>query len=225
VVVKATGWKVALAVALMSATSAVARAQTQEPVRDTLVITRPTVTSAEGTMGGTTGVSAGQIYFGAGVGMAMPLGDFGDAASPGLSLGGRIDYMITPVISVGGHLTWNGFGGEDDPGAGIEDASFGITQIGAHARWWFPSAEMWTPYVGAGLGFYGLRSEYTVEGIGDVADTDWDLGLNLHGGALFPMGSNFALGGEAAFHNVMADEDAQYLQLAAVARFGWTGVR
>jgi hypothetical protein len=110
--------------------------------------------------------AAKKMELGVGAGIAVPMGDFGDAYGIGFGGGLSARFLVAPTISVGGALSYNTFGSDVDNGP-----SASAIEILASAKFMMGKGST-KPYILAGLGFcnFGV-GDYTmhVPGYGDVA--------------------------------------------------------
>jgi hypothetical protein len=119
-----------------------------------------------------------QHRFGVSAGVALPMGDFGDAAGLGLQIGGQLALPMGERVSLRFNVDYGRYSGE----GGIDHVSL----LGGVANVVLPlnSASALKPYVLGGLGFY----QTTVDVGGGSVDNS-DLAFNIGIGYDFTMGS------------------------------------
>ena len=116
---------------------------------------------------------AGASRFGLSAGVALPMGDFGDAAGLGIHVGGHIQMPLGENLK----LRFNGdFGTYGGDAPGLDN----ITLLGAVANLVLPitTTSALKPYVFGGLGFYQTKANLV--GGGSVDNSD--LAFNVGGG-------------------------------------------
>ena len=132
--------------------------------------------------------------------------DSGDVDS-GIGVGLKLEQNLSPQLSVDerlGLITGFDFDWTDD---------LLITSVEANINWNFPMMG-YTPYVGAGVGYYS-------------PDTDWfdsSIGYNLHGGVKLDTGRGIILFAELKYLSLDADGEAGGVDLGGpglVAGISW----
>jgi hypothetical protein len=122
-----------------------------------------------------------QSRFGLTAGIAMPMGDFGDAVGLGVQVGGHFQMPLGETL----HLRFNGdFSNYGGDAAGIDN----VRLLGAVANIVLPiktSSEL-KPYVYGGLGMY----QWTVNGTGGGSFDETDLAFNVGVGYDFKLGNS-----------------------------------
>lgn len=136
-----------------------------------------------------TAAEAQQASKGLGVygGIALPMGDFGDAAELGFLIGGQYSIPLQNALGLRFNADWSRFGLPDG-----FDGSW--TMLGAMANLTY-NIETGTglkPYLLGGLGFYNTKLD--IDGLG--SDDSSDLAFNI--GA----GYNFTAGGRSLFTEI-----------------------
>lgn len=130
--------------------------------------------------------------FGIKAGVALPMGDFGDAVGLGIHAGAHLGFGMTENLGLRFDVDYGTYGGED----GFED----VTLLGGMANLMLdiPTESGFQPYVFGGLGVYNWDSG---------AFDDTDLAFNVGAGYDFTMGSQswFA---ELRFLSIQTDDDA-----------------
>lgn len=98
-----------------------------------------------------------QLKLGVSGGLALPMGDFGDAAKMGFGGGVSGKYMLNEKMALGLGVGYYSFSAKDD--AGGSDLSFSIMPITAIFNYYL-ATEGFKPYVGADLGFYSFKTKF-----------------------------------------------------------------
>lgn len=117
--------------------------------------------------------------FGIKAGVALPMGDFGDAAGLGIHAGAHLGM---PLGTGNWGLRFDADYGRYDGEGGIDNISLlgGIANVMLNVQ----TESAWKPYLLAGLGYYNVKVE-TALGDGD----DSNLAFNVGAGYNFTMGS------------------------------------
>jgi opacity protein-like surface antigen len=174
--------------------------------------------------------AAGMTWIGAGGGLNMPMGDFGDVASLGFFGGVSGTHMLNDQFGVGGDIHFHSFGVDDEFEEGLAvlagesvDVSLSALQFTAHGTWMFPMEGDFKPYARLGLGFYNVGSK--VEGgTFDSDDSETNFGFNLGLGGMFKTSDTMAIGGEVLYHSIMTEDEASNLiTIGAKIAFGVGG--
>jgi hypothetical protein len=159
------------------------------------------------------------------VGMALPLGDMTDQATPGLQFGGSFGFSVAPRVTLGGEIYYSMLGLSDEYEAMVEqelgpdgDMDLSITQYGLYAKIG-PGPTVASFYSKLSMGMY--RAGATAS-LGDVeigaSETDFGLGAGV-GYQFFGRGTT---GGfiEADYHVILSDGgSSSYLDLKAGVTF------
>ena len=132
----------------------------------------------------------GDMAVGAGLELALPMGNFGDYAGTGFGLTGQFEYVYSPNISFIGNLGYIKWGSKD---FGQYKWSNSAVPIKGGAKYYLDPAKK--GLYGAGeLGFYFFSSkyEYTQNNVTfRVSDSSTDLSLALFGGYEMPAGESW----------------------------------
>lgn len=161
----------------------------------------------------------GEITFGLNGGVAVPMGDFGDAYKMGFTGGVFADYAFSPMFALGLDASYNQFKGKDlpveirdDTGTllfAITDAKVTPIQFGAHVKAMPPMANMpFEPYLQLGAGFYNVKAEVTTASdvlpalAGTTDETKSKFGYNIGIGADYKMTPQVGLGLFGTFHSI-----------------------
>ncbi len=149
-------------------------------------------------------------------GVAVPFGDFDEAA--GLGLGGELtfEYLLSNNLGLNAVIGYYDFGSKEDLGPG-NDFSFSALPILIGGRYIF-STGGFRPYLGAQLGLYMLSSEVTIDdNTFDESETKFGFaplaGLRFH----FPPNLDMDLGFK---YNVISTDETstQFLNVILGAR-------
>lgn len=142
--------------------------------------------------------AAAESRFGVKAGIALPMGDFADAAGLGFHVGGHVGIPLKNALSLRIDADYGRYSGEDD--LGIDNASLlgGVVNLVYKIE---TQSEL-KPYILGGLGFYNWKFEG-----GGVTVDDSDLAFNVGVGYDFKMGGK-SLFTELRFLSVQTDGDA-----------------
>lgn len=134
--------------------------------------------------------------FGIKAGVALPMGDFGDAAGLGIHAGAHLGFGMTENLGLRFDVDYGYYDGEN----GVDNATLlgGVANLVLD----IPTESGFQPYVFGGLGLYNWKFSTPV---GDADDSD--LAFNVGAGYDFMMGSQswFA---ELRFLSIQRDGDA-----------------
>lgn len=173
----------------------------------------------------------GDVQITLNAGVAMPMGDFGDAANLGFMGGVGFDWFATPNIAIGASGGYTMLSGSDEFNAFLTslatdpvEAKFSAIMGGAHGKFYFSTGEgaPVSPYLLAGAGVYNFKT--TLESNdpafnGDASDTNFGARGGL--GATFGGNGQVGFGVEALFHHIATEGDAtQMITIAAILNFG-----
>lgn len=140
----------------------------------------------------------------AGPGAFLTLQDAGDADS-GYGVGFMYDFALSPQASIDARVSYQtGYKVE-----GWWEEDLAVIPIEANFNWKIPLYG-WTPYFGAGVGYYYF-------------DPDWieaEIGYNLHAGVLMDTGRGVSLFGEVK-HLVLEPEGADFGGFGLTAGIAW----
>ena len=167
-------------------------------------------------------------------GAHMPTGDYGDFAKTGWLGGVFIDYMATPVISLGANLDYHSTKAEDAlaNAALADDINVTIFNYGLNGAFHFPTTGAARPYLKVAGGMYNEKTEVKGGPFDGTDDTSTDFGIAGGGGIMFrPATSSVGFGVEALYHNVFGaledvttgdKKDAQIFTVAAKLTFSFS---
>lgn len=130
-------------------------------------------------------------------GIAMPMGDFGDAADLGFQIGGQYSMPLKNALGLRINADWNRFGLPDDV-----DGSWTLLGAMANVTYNIESGSGLKPYVLGGLGFYQYSLDIGGTNVGD----DSGVAFNVGGGFNFMMGGR-NLFAEVRYVSISADGD------------------
>lgn len=147
-----------------------------------------------------TAAEAQQASKGLGVygGIALPMGDFGDAAELGFQLGGQFAIPMQGPLGLRFNADWSRFGLPDNV-----DGSWTLLGAMANLTYDIGTDTGFHPYLLGGLGFYQYKLD--VDGLGSADDSD--LAFNIGAGYHFNAG-NSKLFAEIRYVSIMAEGDA-----------------
>jgi len=145
------------------------------------------------------------VRFGVQGGLSMPMGDFGDVAGTGFTIGGLADFRPASLpFGIRFNVDYSNWGVDEDLG----DGSFNMISGTAAAMFTVPTTGGISPYVLGGIGMYSL-------GCSEDCDRESEFGFNLGGGLNFNLGTmdTFA---EVRYHSA---DDLSYLPIVFGIRF------
>ena len=167
------------------------------------------------------------LQFGAGAGLAFPMGDYGGQTTDyyagskyGLSMGytvqakGRVGLAgFTLVGGIGyEHLSNSG---EGEEGRGKVDVAQSVVTIKAGPEFRIPiPGAPFTPYIGGSIAWHSISGETTFQGLTKVPSGSFDVeaasrfGLGVNAGVLIKLGGTMTLdvGADYAFVNPLTKE-------------------
>lgn len=152
----------------------------------------------------------GKKAIGAGVELALPMGDFGDAADMGFGATGAFQYGFRPNIDfmgVVGYLHWGGKGDLADL-----DYSWNAIPIQVGGKYFFQTTES-RFYVGGLVGFHIFSFKVRSE-----SNSETKMGLAPLGGYELKVGENMMLDFQARYQFVA--DDLSYFGLRVGLNFG-----
>ncbi len=111
--------------------------------------------------------------FGAKAGIALPMGDFGDAVGLGFHLGGHLTMPLQGKLALRVDVDYGRYGGED--GTGIDNVSLlgGV----ANLVYRMETGSELKPYLLGGIGFYNTSIEGNGGGSADESDLAFNVGI------------------------------------------------
>lgn len=142
-----------------------------------------------------------QIALGANVGVAVPLGTFGDACTLGFGGGVSGHYFVSPNLSIGANISYTSFGYKDVGGVKF-DGSFNILGFAPTINYYF-TEEGFRPYVGTDLGYYNLSQSF---GSGSISKGY--IGLAPTVGFLYGFSDNLSLNVNLKYGIVLSDPNS-----------------
>ena len=131
------------------------------------------------------------LYVNVFVGAGFPVGGMNVILDPGFGAGGRGEYALSPLVRVGGQLSFHSFDAER-PGTADNEGVILMSLIAkALGRW-----EPYYPFALIGLGAYGSKTLET-------SARRWDFGLQVGTGIEYPVDEQFAVNVGFDFHMVL----------------------
>lgn len=150
-------------------------------------------------------------WLGVQLGGSIPMGDLGEALSPGFAGGLSLTARDTRHRGTGVQVAYHAWGQRPRSYSSVLDYfSPGWTfrlhaiQTTAFVLADLPAVGAATPYVRVGGGLYWLRSRLDTSS-GDLEDTEYRLGYNAGAGLRLPLGTQSTVGLEGAFHSILFD--------------------
>ena len=151
------------------------------------------------------------IYVNVFLGAGWPVGDMNVYLDPGIVAGGRGEYAVSPLVRVGGQLSFHAFDAERPGDADNE----GIILMQAFAK----ALGQWGPYYPfalMGLGAYGSK-------VRETSARRWDGGLQVGLGLEYPVTRNFSVNTGFSFHMVLrGGEQSDYFWFEGYLGFLFT---
>lgn len=148
------------------------------------------------------------LYVNVFLGAGWPIGNMNVYYDPGFVAGGRGEYMISPLVRVGGQLSFHSFDAERP---GIADNE-GVILMQAYAK----ALGQWGPYYPfalLGLGAYVSKEQET-------SARRWDGGLQVGTGIEYPVTEHFGVNTGFSFHMVLrGGEERDYFWLEGYLGF------
>lgn len=145
------------------------------------------------------------VRFGVQGGLSMPMGDFGDFASSGYTVGGLVDWRGASMpFGVRFNVDYSNWGGDSD----LLDVDYNMFSGTAAAMFTVPTTGGISPYVLGGVGMYSF-------GCSEDCDRETEFGFNVGGGLNFNLGTmdTFA---EIRYHDA---GDASFVPIVFGIRF------
>jgi|GEM_PF-1089107 len=140
-------------------------------------------------------------------GLLFPAGDFSDRNDMGFSLGGGLEYFISPQVSLGANVSYLDFSDQTPPGPGPFSQGANFYFLGATARGFLFHDTRLNPYVRAAGGLYegdGLSSAGIHFGPGLLYRVSEKVGLFTEGTVHFVFESRQAVSSTANFFGLTA---------------------
>ncbi len=162
---------------------------------------------------------AGDMTFGLNGGVAVPMGDFGDAFKLGFGGGVYADYWIKPTYAFGADINGSFFSAKDDqldalktafPAYPDPSAKANLINFGVHGLW-APSMEgaSMKPYITYGVGMYHIASKIEDSDPSvNFDDSENKIGINGGAGVDFAASEMMTVGVGAKFHHVLTEDEA-----------------
>lgn len=115
-------------------------------------------------------------------GVAIPTGDFADAASLGIGLEGTVLLAFTPMFSAYAGYAWNRFGCDDEFCGGGEDVDFTDSGFNLGVRGSFITGGPFEPWVRAGIVFHSIELSASDDNVSASIESDRGTGFEIGGG-------------------------------------------
>lgn len=156
------------------------------------------------------GIDKGQFEVSAGGGLALPMGDFGDAYSAGFLGGVNAGYYVSPILVIGGEFNYSMYSAKDEYVAfwqfldsTVTDVKWSTIQFSAYGKYLFKPENM-SPYVKASIGMYSDKEKLEA-GSGDTDVSESDIGFAGGAGVQLKGQGNVGGFGEVMFHNILTE--------------------
>jgi opacity protein-like surface antigen len=131
------------------------------------------------------------LYLNLFLGAGWPVGNMNVFLDPGFVAGGRGEYALSPLVRVGGQLSFHSFDAER-PGTADNEGVILMSAIAKALGRWGP----YYPFALIGLGAYGSKNLET-------SARRWDFGLQVGTGLEYPVTEQFAVNAGFDFHMVL----------------------
>ena len=171
-----------------------------------------------------TSAMAAASEFGLNAGLALPMGDFADAAGPGFFGGATYTYHVEDMFGLGGDINYHRFGKKSATvGAVSASNELSAVQYGVHGKYFFKLKTKEMPYIKVGLGMYSLsdKASATFNGVTRSETSSVSkFGISAGVGSDWKMGEKASWGIEALYHNIMTDSKSSAM-ITVGARYNW----
>jgi opacity protein-like surface antigen len=145
------------------------------------------------------GEEKGNIGFGIGGGLTMPMGKLADEDEANMKMGfdvdGYFDYFITKEIALGLDASYGQMANQDN-----SDLKAKTTQFGIHGKYLIPTNGPIVPYLQLGFGMYNRKIEYKPEGLASLSVSDTKPGVNAGVGVGYKVNDMVGIGLSGAYH-------------------------
>lgn len=128
-----------------------------------------------------------QSRFGVTAGISSPMGDFGDAADLGFTVGGQYAIPLKDALGLRINADWSRFGLP----SGV-DGNWQLLGLMANLTYDINTGSGFKPYLLGGLGYYNYKLDIDGLGSGDESDLAWNIGA----------GYNFEISGKKLFAEI-----------------------
>lgn len=139
-----------------------------------------------------------QSRFGVTAGISSPMGDFGDAADLGFTVGAQYAMPLKDALGLRFNADWSRFGLPD----GV-DGSWSLLGAMANVTYDIKTESGFAPYVLGGIGFYQYTLDIDGLGSADESDLAWNVGAGYN----FKWGER-SLFAEIRYLSIQAEGDA-----------------
>lgn len=157
-----------------------------------------------------------QLKLGVGGGIALPMGDFGDAVKTGfgVNVGGK--YMLNDNMALGLDLGYHMFSAKEEVDG--YDLKFSVIPIAPSFTYYF-ATEGFKPYAGVNVGFYMGKTKVEYEGV-SMSTTETKLGFAPILGFEYALGEKMGLDVNAKYNYITSDPSTTYLGINVGLVFG-----
>ncbi len=152
------------------------------------------------------------VYVNLLLGANWPVGDTNVVFDPDWLTGGRIEYALTPLVRLGGQLSFHAFNAERGAAADNE----GVIAMSAFAK----ALGVWGPYRPFALFGIGAYVSKQLE----TAGRRWDGGVQMGAGLEYPVAEHLSVTSGFGFHMVLrAGEQNDHLWIEGYLGFLFRG--
>jgi hypothetical protein len=155
--------------------------------------------------------NAQQIKLGGNLGLAVPMGDFGDVAGTGFGFSATGKYMLNEQMAVGANLGYYGFGEKEySVGYGTVKVGYSIIPVTGLFHYYFLTEGL-KVYAGGDLGFYSCKATvttpsysaygYTVAG-GTASTSETKIGFAPTVGVEYPINDMLSFEGNLKYQYI-----------------------
>lgn len=155
-------------------------------------------------------------------GVAVPMGDFADAATTGVGFGGTAAFQILPIFDVYAGYSWTRFSAEADDDIGGTDVDITDSGFAVGGRLYLAPVGNLAPWVQGGVLLHELEREVSGNGVSVSVTSDRGVGFEAGGGVSIPVATNISFTPGVRYRQYPAefgdadellDIDVQYLSL------------
>ncbi len=146
------------------------------------------------------------ISLGVNAGAAIPTGDFGDLVSTGWTVGVDGTFNITPMFGIYAGYSVSQFSLSDDAQELLGEGDVTEQGFDAGIKATFGGGALpFTPFLKGGLIFHKIGADFEDEE--DEEDSDSELGFEVGGGVVFPLGPRISVVPSASYLQWTPEED------------------
>lgn len=170
--------------------------------------------------------SYGQIKVGASAGVALPMGDFGEAWKMGIGGGVEGKYFLSDNLALGASVGYFTFSVKDSEDVDLKsedavDPSFSVMPILGTVDYFFGD-EGFKPFIGAGVGIFSMKSKMHVPGYGDLEASSSELGVAPTVGFFYEISENLDFNLNAKYNMIFTEgSSTTFLGVNAGIVFGF----